>query len=156
MSPLNGLQQESIMRRLEFIRAEMADLAQFQGMGQEDYHTDRNRRRNLERLAENTVNAALDVAKVVLAGESLPVPETYREVMLQLGQIGFLGNDLAAKMAEFARLRNVLAHQYLEIRWEMLSRFISEGEAMLKRFVEAAEGKVVRLIDGAVDDSFHS
>jgi len=139
MAPLDASQRESIIRRLEFMRVEVADLAQFCEMTQEEYESDRNRRRNLERLAENLVNAALDVAKIVLAGETMPIPETYREMFLQLGQIGLLESGLAGRLAELARLRNVLAHQYLDARWEMLSRLLREGEDLVRGFIAAVE-----------------
>ncbi len=147
MSPLDVSQRESILRRLEIMRVELADLAQFRGMTREDYDSDRNRRRNLERLAENLVNAVLDVAKIVLAGEVTPIPETYREMLLQLGRIELIGSGLATQLAELARLRNVLAHQYLDLRWEMLSGFILEGEAMMARFVEAVEARMTETPD---------
>jgi uncharacterized protein YutE (UPF0331/DUF86 family) len=142
MAPLDATQRESILRRLEFIRLEVSDLEQFKGMSRSDYETDRNRRRNLERLSENLVNAMLDIAKIVLAGEPVEIPETYREVLLQLGRIGLLDSGLAEGIAELARLRNVLAHQYLDIRWEMLTRFIKKGEGLTQGFVEAMEGKM--------------
>ena len=63
-------------------------------------------------------------------------------MVLQLGRIGLVGNDLAAQLAELARLRNVLAHQYLDIRWEMLSRLIQEGEELVDRFTAAVEEKI--------------
>lgn len=79
---------------------ELADLPQFGGMSQEEYIADRNRRRNLERLAENVVNAAVDIAKVILSGEPLPIPDTYRETILLLHQAGVLEKTIALQMAE--------------------------------------------------------
>lgn len=49
---------------------------------------------------------------------------------------------MALQLAEVVRLRNVLAHQYLDIRWDNLSRFIREGEELVRRFIAAVENKL--------------
>lgn len=131
---LSPEQVESIMRRLDFLRVEVGDIANFHGMTQAEYIENRDRRRSLERLAENVVNAVVDIAKIVLSSADLPVPDTYRDVVLQLGTAGILDACLAQKLAEMVRLRNVLAHQYLDIRWAGLQSFTNEAPVTVRQF----------------------
>lgn len=132
-------QAESIMRRLDFLRIEAGDIARFVGMTQAEYNIDRDRRRSLERLVENIINACTDVAKTVLSSQDLPIPDTYRDAILQLGMSGVLEPTLAEEIAEMTRLRNVLAHQYLDIRWSVLRDFINEAPEAIQGFIKSIE-----------------
>lgn len=148
MSPLSPEQVESIVRRLDFMRTELQDVPKFSGMTQEDYLTDRDRRRSLERLAENVLNASIDIAKILLAAGDYPIPDTYRDALLQLGATGVLSRDLAEQVAELARLRNILAHQYLDIRWNSLKDFINAAPLVLRGFISRVE----RLVQSYLND----
>lgn len=139
MSPLKEEHLESIIRRLDFLRTEVQDIPKFGAMTQREYMSDRDRRRNLERLVENVVNATTDIAKIILAARDLPIPESYRQSVEQLGVIGVLEPTLAGTVAEFTRLRNVLAHQYLDIRWQSLRNFIRDAPPAMEGFVAAIE-----------------
>ncbi|HHV54923.1 MAG TPA: DUF86 domain-containing protein [Firmicutes bacterium] len=132
-------QLESIQRRLDFLRIEAGDIPRFATMSQQDYVTDRDRRRSLERMVENIVNASVDIARIVLSAGDLPVPDSYRESMLQLGMSGVLPQELANRLAEMTRLRNVLAHQYLDIRWASLRTFLDEAAPFLEQFMQCIE-----------------
>lgn len=139
MLQLTPEQVESITRRLDFLRIEVMDIPQFSTMTQADYISDRNRRRNLERLVENVLNSSLDLAKIILAAGDLSIPDTYKEAMIQMGAAGFLSEDLAQQLAEMTRLRNILAHQYLDIRWASLQNFIRESPKVLDQFLKKIE-----------------
>lgn len=140
MTPLEQSQREGIIRRLEFVRVEMGDLEDYAGMDYQRYSRDRGARRIVERIAENVANACIDVAKIMLASEDSEVPETYREALLMLGKLGIVARDTSQAVAELARLRNVLAHQYLDLKWEAVERFIKTGPAVVEAFVEEVEG----------------
>jgi uncharacterized protein YutE (UPF0331/DUF86 family) len=127
MSPLSNNQLETIIKRLSFAKIELNDLSTYQDMSYQTYQEQRSERRNLERIIENLFNSASDIAKVILAGENAEVPETYREAFLMLGRLKFISEDNAGEMAGFSRLRNVLAHQYLDIRWEVIHDFLKNG-----------------------------
>ncbi|MGQ9533282.1 MAG: type VII toxin-antitoxin system HepT family RNase toxin [Desulfotomaculales bacterium] len=140
--PLTPPQKESVIRRLAFMQVELADLEGYENLTYEVYLTDRHKRRDVERLVENLANAAIDIAKIVLAGEGLEIPTTYRELFGQLARYGLVSPALAGWLGEFSRLRNVLAHQYPDIKWERLKRAIDEGPAALKDFMAVMEGLV--------------
>ncbi len=137
MPPLSPEHTESILRRLDFLSVEVSDIPSFQRMTHAEYTQNRDRRRSLERLAENVVNATVDISKIILSSMKLPVPDTYRESVIQLGACGAIETTLAEKLSEMVRLRNILAHQYLDTRWPALRRFIDQGPALIEDFVSA-------------------
>lgn len=89
------------------------------------------------------MNASVDIARIVLSAGDLPVPDSYRESMLQLGMSGVLPQDLANRLAEMTRLRNIVAYQYLDIRWASLRTFLDEATPFLEQFMQCIE----RLLD---------
>lgn len=139
MVQLTPEQFESIQRRLDFLRVEAGDIPRFATMTQAEYVTNRDRRRSLERMVENILNAATDISKVVLTAMDLPAPDSYRQTMLQLGMSGLLPSATAAKLAEMTRLRNILAHEYLDIRWASLRAFLQEAPSVVNEFIQIIE-----------------
>ena len=129
-------QIEALMRRMEFLTVEVGDVPTFKSMAYQDYLTNRNMRRSLERLAENVANTIIDMSKILLSTTDLPVPGTYREAILQLATMGIIEQKLVNRLAQLVRLRNVLAHQYLDIKWPVLRRFIDEAPSMVTEFLE--------------------
>lgn len=137
MTPLKKDQQEDIARRSDFIRVQISDLGKFMTITWEVFARDRDLQRNVERLAENVANASIDIAKVLLVGEDVEMPNSYREIILRLADLGILERNLAAKIAEYAALRNILAHQYLDLRWEKIRDFLDTAPSCVPEFLEA-------------------
>jgi uncharacterized protein YutE (UPF0331/DUF86 family) len=142
LTPLKKDQKEDVARRLDFIRVQISDLGKFGALTREVYTRDRDLQRNVERLAENIANAGIDIAKVLLVGEDAEMPNSYREIVLRLGDLGILERGLAAKMAEYAALRNILAHQYLDLRWERIRDFLDTAAAIIPDFLAAVGRKI--------------
>jgi uncharacterized protein YutE (UPF0331/DUF86 family) len=138
--PLGKEEQARLARIVEFLRTELADLHAFSSLRYAEYEADRHRRRSLERCIENIVNASLDIAKILLVGEGLPIPATYKEYFLQLSAIGdFLEESAAEDLARWTRLRNILAHEYLDIRWQRIREFLDSGWQSYETLLNATE-----------------
>jgi len=116
----------SILKRVNFIYLEIEDLEQYKNSTFEEYRKDRFIRRNVERIIENIANAIIDILKIIIANSDVQVPDFYREMILKLSEFNIIDIALATSIAEVARLHNILAHQYLDIRWEYLKNFIDE------------------------------
>lgn len=147
MAPITDEQVISIIRRLRFMATELEDIKAYAQMDYFQYQSDRKSRRDVERIIENLINAALDIAKILIAGEDLEVPETYRQAFIQLGEAGIIDKELALALAEKARTRNILAHQYLDIKWELIKDFLSSGVANMKQFKQQIEQRLIALRD---------
>lgn len=126
----------SILKRVEFIHLELKDLEQYKNLTFEEYNTNRFIRRNVERIIENIANAIIDISKIIIATSDIQVPDSYREMILKLSELNIIDTELATSIAEVARLRNILAHQYLDIRWEYLKNFIDEKVEYVYKFLK--------------------
>jgi uncharacterized protein YutE (UPF0331/DUF86 family) len=126
MNPLTRNQRESIEKRIVFIESELKDLEKYKGIDFYIYKEDRRLQRDIERMLENIANASINICKILLVGEDVTIPETYREAFLQLGRVSPINSGIIEKMAEIAKLRNILAHEYLDIRWSIVKKGLSE------------------------------
>lgn len=133
---LNEIDRERLIRTVDFLEMELMDYPKFINITQKIYESDTGVRRNLERWAENIVNSSIDVAKIILASEKKKIPQTYRGILQELSLIKDFNQDIAEKLAQFAKLRNILAHEYLDIRFYQLKKFVTESEPLYKELVD--------------------
>jgi len=107
MNPLNDMQRTSIVKRIDFIEIELKDLESYQKLDFETYSQDRKTRRDVEIIVENIANASIDIGKIVLAGEDIELPETYKEILIKLAQTGVISKELGESLSDLVRLRNI-------------------------------------------------
>lgn len=131
-----------VARRLDFIKIQLGDLQEFAKIDWETYRSNRDIQRNVERLAENIANASIDICKILLAGEDVEMPNSYKEVILKLAEMKILTLEKAEKIADYANLRNVLAHQYLDIKWDKIKYFISNALTDYNDFIAIISKKI--------------
>ncbi|PHO08300.1 hypothetical protein BFT35_02265 [Thermoanaerobacterium thermosaccharolyticum] len=134
---LNESDKLNILKRIDFIQIELNDLDEYKKLTYEVYNTDRITRRNVERIIENISNALIDISKIIIANENIHIPNSYREIILKLGEIETIDEELAKSIAEIDRLRNVLAHQYLDIKWSYVKTFITDKINDVYKFIDA-------------------
>ena len=135
MNPINNTQRTSIVKRIDFIETELKDLDEYKKLDFENYSQDRKTRRDVERLAENIANASIDIGKIILAGEDIELPETYKDIFIKLAEIRMVDKKLSEGLSDLVRLRNILAHQYLDIKWEMIKNFKDRGMDEVKTYL---------------------
>jgi len=132
---LSELEKHSLRRRIVFLENEIEEISYFKDLTFETYMTDRNKRRIVERWIENIINATIDIAKIILASEKKEIPKTYQETLELFGiLIGF--EEASKKFSKFANLRNILAHEYLDVLFEKIKEFIDEAEPLYKKLID--------------------
>lgn len=125
-----------LIRHINFLETELMDYEKFSSFTKADYFTDRDKRRNVERWIENIIQSSIDAAKIILTVENLQLPDTYKEIVSSLGLVPGFDKEEIEKLSEWVRLRNILIHEYLDIKWNFINRFIVETEQLYKNFLE--------------------
>src|SRR3989344_1498020 len=125
---LSEQDKERLIRTCDFLEAELKDSNDFKNLDQWNYEENHNLRRSAERWAENIVNASVDMAKIILASRKKRIPQTYNDVLRDLVLISGFDKEMAAIMADFTKLRNILAHEYLDIRFKKIKKFIDDAQ----------------------------
>jgi uncharacterized protein YutE (UPF0331/DUF86 family)/predicted nucleotidyltransferase len=131
-----------LIEHLVFLEEEFKDLEEFKKLTWGEYQKDRFRRRNIERWVENLVMTSLDIAKITLAADKKEIPQTYKDVLKIFG-LYYFSPSFATRFSQFAELRNIVVHEYLDIKWNKISRFIKEAENLYPEFIERTK-KIIK------------
>lgn len=132
---LNEIDKARLKRIFIFLENEMADFPKFEKMSYAEYQRDIPKRRELERWIENLVNSVIDIAKIILASEKKALPDTYQKIVLELNTIPQIEKEVTDTISRWIILRNILAHEYLDIRWERIRDFLNNSQPYLKKLL---------------------
>jgi len=128
-----------ISKRLQFLDSELKDIEDFKKLTFEKYQDNKSKRREVEKWTENIINATIDIAKMILASEKKEMPKNYREALFDFALfVGFEVKE-SEKFAELADLRNILAHEYLDILYGKIQDFIKEFPKFYKKISKFLE-----------------
>jgi len=130
---------DRLERTIEFIENQMTLYATFSGWSFDDYEKDLIKRGAVERWVENMVNAVTDIAKIILSSSKKPAPYGYADAIHTAIIYLDIRKDFWDKFLNWIKLRNVLAHEYLDIKWKRILDFIQNSEPYFKSFIDASK-----------------
>lgn len=131
---LSSEDKGNLIKHLVFLENELQELSSFQTITQQQYTQDRTIKRNIERWVETLVMVALDITKIVLSAEKKSVPDSYRDTLRTIG-LYYFDEAFATEFADFAEMRNIVAHEYLDIRWKRIEKFLAQAARLYPRFL---------------------
>ena len=120
--------KERLIKITEFLEQEIKDFPIFRQIDQIKYQNDRGTKRNMERWVENIVNSSIDIAKIILASEKKLIPNTYKTILENLIEVNNFDLEKAKALGRFAKIRNILAHEYLDLRFNKIREFLANSE----------------------------
>jgi uncharacterized protein YutE (UPF0331/DUF86 family) len=141
--PFNKEHKYRLVRYVTFLEKEIEDYGLFAEMTHEDYIQNRSKRRDVERWIENQINATVDIAKVILNAEDLPVPDTYREIVANLAILPAFKKETIDALSHWIRLRNIISHEYLDVKWDSIKKFILGGHVLYNDFSYAIKSYLI-------------
>lgn len=124
-----------VLEYLRFLENEFSEMEQIKEFSWQDYIQDSFKRKVTERWVENLVMSALDIAKIVLASEKREIPQTYKDTLKIFGTL-YVDPSFGEKFSEFASMRNILVHEYLDIKWRRIRNFIDQAERLYPIFIK--------------------
>ncbi len=136
---LSEKDRDRIGKILPFLKSELTLLKKYGSIDQVIYMHDDAKRKVLERNIENIANAGLDIAKILLASHNLNVPNKYVELMIGLVGLKEFNFEIAKDMSEAAKLRNFLAHEYLDYRWKNIEKFVANAQHNFSYLIDFTE-----------------
>lgn len=142
---LSEADKRRLQEIVEFLSEAVKEYVRFRAVSQPQYMNDKDLKRSIEHWVEHMVNASVDIARTIWASERRPLPETYREFLIALGGIApFDQDDICEKLSEWVRLRNMLAHEYLDYRWKDITEFLAATQPLF----EALTDRTKKFLEG--------
>ncbi len=103
---------EARLQRLEQLIERLDEVRQ---AGEGAYLDDAQARAAAERWLQLAIQICIDLGTQLVSEQSARPPSDYAEVFEILGEKGVLSKDLALRMGNAARQRNLIVHLYMEI-----------------------------------------
>ena len=104
-----------VLRKLTELDLLREQLGEYRNESEETYQSDWKTQRIVERTLQLMIEVCADIANHIIAEKQLTVPTGYAHAFEVLGQAGLLSRELTAMMANVAKFRNILVHQYTRI-----------------------------------------
>lgn len=142
---------EQVEDRLERLEALLEELEGVRSAGEEAYLADAKQRLATERLLQLSIQICIDLAAQVVSEQSAAPPSSYSDVFKILGDKGVVSADLAKRLGDAARQRNLLVHLYMEIDDKAVYASLAFLDD-LREFAEIVES-LARPEDDSANDS---
>lgn len=82
------------------------------------------------------IEAVIDIGGHILAEEYQRHPETYKDLILELGNCDVVPKQFAEENAEMVDFRNILVYHYVDIDPQKAFANINKAPGVLRRFAE--------------------
>ncbi|MBW2312159.1 MAG: DUF86 domain-containing protein [Deltaproteobacteria bacterium] len=63
----------------------------------------------------------------------------YKGILKELGGTQYFDETFGDEISQWASIRNILAHEYLNIRWDSLKEFIRDSEPIYKKLTDVTK-----------------
>ncbi len=113
------------------------DLRSLAGTPKASYLDDRGLRAQAERWLHLAAECVLDLSHHLIAERGWRAPSSYRDAIRVLAENGVFAEPLASELEQWAGLRNVLVHLYLDVDHEVLFDILVNDLEQLERFALA-------------------
>ncbi len=135
---LSPRDKEKLKKIIDFLEQETSFYDYFLTFSFIDYQ-DAHKRRDIERWVENMINSAIDTGEIILASERKKIPDYYKDIFVQLGLLPEFDSMNVEKFTGWVKLRNILAHEYLDIKWQKAQDFVKESSGYFREFLGSAK-----------------
>lgn len=103
------------------------------------HYQDVHKRHEVERWVENMINSGIDIGEIILASEKKKIPDYYKDIFFQLGLLPEFPSINVEKFTGWVKLRNILAYEYLDIKWQKVNSFVKDSTQHFREFLESAK-----------------
>jgi len=128
--------------KIKAVKQYLAILNKYRKYSQKKITADDTLRGAVERYLYLAVQAFLDLAEAVIAYKKIGTPETYQELFEILKNAKLIKKDLAEKLKKMAGFRNILAHDYAKIDYDLVYIFLKDGLIDIKQFINVIQKKI--------------
>lgn len=126
-----------IKLRLDKILTSIEVLKKTSGLSIEDFLKDRIIQLATERSLQIAAQSVIDISTHLVAHNHWGTPKSYKDSVDIISKNGVIDSNLAARLIDLVKLRNVIIHVYLEIDPKIVHKSAEYSVDDLKKFIEA-------------------
>ncbi|MGB3412382.1 MAG: HepT-like ribonuclease domain-containing protein [Microthrixaceae bacterium] len=132
-----------VQRRLQLIEGALESLRSLGEIDEAQLRSDVIRRAAAERLIQVVVDLAFDINGHVAVAQLGRAPETGRQSFLDLAELGVLTTELAEVLAPLAGLRNILVHNYVDVRVDLVATSVGLLLELFPEYVRSIARSII-------------
>lgn len=125
--------------KISSVKKYLSILGSYRNYSIDEIKKDATLRGAIERYLYLVCQAVIDLAEVIISVSRFRKPTTMSESFVILEEEGAIDAELKARMVKLVGFRNVLAHEYEEINYEILYDVLRNRLQDMTEFVETAE-----------------
>lgn len=136
---MNGLtfDPQIIKLRLDKILTSIEILKKTSDLSIEAFLKDRIIQLATERSLQIAAQSVIDISTHLVAHNHWGTPKSYKDSVDIISKNGIIDSNLAARLIDLVKLRNVIIHVYLEIDPKIVHKSAEYSVDDLKKFIEA-------------------
>lgn len=125
-----------IESKISYLQKHLANTKSYQKHSLRDIQDDEVLQSAIERELYVIAQAVIDLAEAVVAFKEFRKPTTMREAIDILGEQGILPSDFVAQFINIVGFRNALAHDYEDLKLEVVYDVLVNKLSQVEAFVE--------------------
>jgi uncharacterized protein YutE (UPF0331/DUF86 family) len=130
-----GLNIEKVITLVGEGRAALARLSQYSDKDEEELLSSEERMGNIRYQFIVAIEACMDLCNHIVARQLQTAPDSYAQCFELLGQRHIIPVELAKRMSDFAKFRNVLVHLYWKVDDRRVIQTLKEDLPAIDEFL---------------------
>ncbi len=129
--------QKVIENKISSIKKYLKIVEQYKKYSQKEIESDLTLRGAAERYLYLVAQATIDLAEAVVSYKGFRKPSTFGETFHILNEENIISGDLTKKMVKMTGFRNIVAHDYEDLDYNVVYEILNTGTKDVKDFLEA-------------------
>lgn len=133
------ISKATIDNKISAIKKYRSILKRYNEKSRDEIENDVDTRGAVERYLYLTIQATIDLAEAIIADRSLRKPSTMSEAFHVLTEENIIPIKLEEKMIQMTGFRNVIAHNYDTINYDIVYNVLHQGVKDIEEFIDIIE-----------------
>jgi len=129
-----------IENRISAVKKYLKILERYKKYSVKEIEEDLDIRGAVERYLYLAIQTTIDLAEAVISYKNLRKPSSMSETFHILNEEDIISPDLKTKMSKMAGFRNIIAHDYEEINYEIVFEILQKGLSDIEEFTKIISG----------------
>lgn len=131
------MDKESFLKHIETLKTYVKTLKSLQkdttlARLQKDFE----RQGAVKHYLQLAIQSVIDLGAAIIGKYNFSTPSAFSEIFKILAQNNVLPAKLAANLAEMAKVRNILVHEYLDVDLGLIYKFLDKNLEDFEKFLE--------------------
>lgn len=131
------LDKEIVLKHLKDIETSLSYLKGKKKIAERDLVENIEQRFAIERALHLAIQNLIDIGNHILASKNINDVETYADIPIRLAEAGIISVGLSKNLANMAKFRNILVHEYIKVETKRLISFLRNNLRDFDDFVRA-------------------